>query len=156
MSPTLFDGEWLVSSGNAYAFHWPFLGTSMTSIRIPDRGDVITFYHDSPTSHKPALLIKRVVGLPGDTIVQSRGAFQVNGRPMEVIEDSSNRFISEGHFVRFESLTRAFPRSSRWVVGADEVFVMGDHWDDSWDSRTWGPIPVSRIATKVLSRGYAP
>lgn len=156
MEPTFVDKEWVVSSANAYAWHWPFWGSQATRSRIPQKGDVITFYHDDPNTHAPTLLIKRVLGLPGDVIRQYPGGLSINGVALRPRPAAPDVWWVDGHAVKFASLKRAFRSENTWTVGPDEVFVMGDHWDASWDSRFWGPLPISQIATQVLSQGRWP
>ena len=107
-----------------------------------------------------APFIKRVIGLPGDTITLSDGNVYVNGIELaETYVDSTNNTqplvpVSGGSSNELASgscFTSASPQT-RWTVGPGQVFVMGDHRDVSLDSRAFGPIPQSSIIGRVWLR----
>lgn len=105
----------------------------------PNRGDIVLF--ESPAAAKDPL-IKRVVGLPGETIELRSGTLYVNDEPHEepyLIERHSNgrsygpQKIPEGHF-----------------------FVMGDNRSNSFDSRFFGPVPEEHLIGESLVRFWPP
>jgi signal peptidase I len=120
MQPTLEEGEWL------------FINKAIRYVGSPQRGDVIILKEaDSEHSVHP-FLVKRVVGMPGDTVEVKMGKVYVNEEPIsEIYTDSP----VEG---------RGFPRT---YVEEDHYFVMGDnrHKDASLDSRSFGTVPMSRV-----------
>ncbi len=79
-------------------------------------------------------LIKRVIGLPGETIVIKDGRIQVDGSPIDEPYIGDILMADEGPF----------------VVGADEVFVMGDNRNASFDSRRFGPVPYEDLVGEAF------
>ena len=78
------------------------------------------------------MLIKRVIGLPGETIEIRGGVVAINGKALE--NDFGNAII-DGGIIGSTSL----------LVGEEEYFVLGDNRNDSKDSRSFGAVPVSDI-----------
>lgn len=111
MDNTLFDGEQLLLNPSA-------------EIRS---GDIVVFEYGQ------TYLIKRVVGLPGDTVAVVKGILYVNN----IKYDES--YLSE------ECITRFMDSSFMVTVGGDEYFVMGDNRDNSRDSRSFGCVPRDTI-----------
>lgn len=111
MDNTLFDGEQLLLNPSA-------------DIRS---GDIVVFEYGQ------TYLIKRVVGLPGDTVAVVKGVLYVNN----IKYDES--YLSE------ECITRFMDSSFMVTVGEDEYFVMGDNRDNSRDSRSFGCVPRDTI-----------
>jgi signal peptidase I len=123
MMPTLFDQERLFINQFSYKFGFGDI----------KRGDTVVFW--SPEDHTQSY-IKRVIGLPGDTVAVDSGYVIVNGRklienyvPAEYRDDRSY--------------------SSR-MVPSSEYFVLGDHRSSSNDSRAWGFVPRSFIYGKAV------
>ena len=113
------------------------------------RGDVVVFkYPEDPTRD----FIKRVIGLPGDTIEMRNKKVYVNGAPLSEPyahfiyppeePDSSAPDVSTSR-----DLLRAFPEMK---VPPDNYFMMGDNRDNSEDSRYWGFLPADYIKGKAL------
>ena len=97
----------------------------------PQRGDVIVFHYPIDPSKD---FIKRVIALPGDTIQTTSSEVIVDG---EVLREP---YISEA--ANFGDNT--------WKLGPDQFFVMGDNRDNSFDSRSWGPLDKSYIVGKAI------
>jgi signal peptidase I len=123
MMPTLFDQERLFINQFSYKF-------GLGDIK---RGDTVVFW--SPEDHTQSY-IKRVIGLPGDTVAVDNGYVIVNGKrlvenyvPQEYRDDRSY--------------------ASR-IVPADEYFVLGDHRSSSNDSRAWGFVPKNFIYGRAV------
>ncbi len=95
----------------------------------PQRGDVVVFYLDG----QPKDYIKRVIGLPGETIEVTNGTVYIDGRPLE------ERYI-------LQSGVGALPARQ---LSADEYFVMGDNRGNSQDSRSFGPIHLKNIVGRA-------
>jgi signal peptidase I len=109
------------------------------------RGDVIVF--NPPPNWVQAQgqpYIKRVIGIGGDTVEVRDGQVFVNGAALEE------------PYLFHDAAGVAEPTNggdqSRWVVPADELFVMGDHRQASEDSRVFGPIPVSSVIGRAVVR----
>ena len=146
MSPNLVDREMLLVNRNLY-FHFdlnramdrlPFVERDGERVvypfHPPERGDIIVF--DPPTvSDKP--YIKRVIGLPGETITIENGSVFVNGVRLE------EPYIEDG--ITECSRSKCDPVR----VGEGEVFVLGDNRRNSSDSRIFGAVPVDSIIGKA-------
>jgi len=106
----------------------------------PQRGDVVVFhYPGDPTQD----YIKRVIGLPGDT-VEIRDTFvYVNGKEL------NETYINEPCSVNT-------CRNSSWTLGSDQFFMMGDNRNHSSDSRFFGPVERHFIVGKALIRYWPP
>jgi signal peptidase I len=101
----------------------------------PERGDVMIFvYPDTDKSHPKVDYIKRIIGLPGDTVEVSNGTVYVNSEPLD------EPYIKEHPFNDFA------PR----VVGPNEYFAMGDNRNHSSDSRVWGFVPRKNLEGRAL------
>jgi len=111
----------------------------------PARGDIVIFHSPVPGP----VLIKRVVGMPGDTLSLRDGAVYVNGKR-----------LAEPYVRRVNGRpepTEPFPTGLPWAlqqpytVPADSYFMMGDNRTDSGDSRALGPIARDQF----VGRGFA-
>jgi signal peptidase I len=119
MRPTLMSGEWIVINRLAYRFGQP------------QRGDVVVFL--PPTNAQTDDLIKRVIGLPGETIVIRDGDVLIDGQPLA------------------ETYTKGYTSpDGTWTIGPGQIFVMGDNRQLSLDSRSFGPISLGGVVGKAL------
>lgn len=137
MVPTFENSEYLIVDELSYRFH------------NPARGDVIILKKPREESE---YLIKRVIGLPGDTIIIKNGAIS--------IKDSSH---PEGFTLNEPYILNHSTDNSETTLGNDEYFVMGDNRPVSLDSRFIGPIPKDHIVGRTYLRlfpvtriGYLP
>lgn len=107
------------------------------------RGDVVIFRPPEswPSSSDGTPYIKRVIGLPGETVVIGPEGLTVNG--MQIEEPYVYRDSGSGA----EELTS-------WTLGADEILVFGDHRSNSSDSRAFGPIPTSSVVGRAVIRYF--
>jgi signal peptidase I len=129
MLPRLHDGERIFVNKLIYydEYGWaPKL----------DRGDIVVFWFPDDPSKS---YIKRVIGLPGDTVEVHEGVVRVNGRDIE--EDYLDPSLNLAH--------RSQPPI---YVKPNYYFVMGDNRDNSSDSRLWGLVPKKYIYGKALLR----
>lgn len=119
MEPGLHTGQFVMVNKTAYLFS------------EPQRGDVIVFHNPQNTSQD---YIKRVIGLPGDTIDVDYQRVFVNGKELNETSYISTPFNHQG---------------DHWVVPSGKFFVMGDNRPVSDDSRTWGYVPKDLIVGKA-------
>jgi signal peptidase I, bacterial type len=121
------------------------LGRAVLPVRLIRRGDIVVFkYPDEPDRD----FIKRVIGLPGETIELRNKKVFVNGRPLDepyvhFLTPPSNDYQEVTSYdvrERFGPVT----------VPADQYFVMGDNRDNSQDSRYWGFLPRGHVKGKAL------
>ena len=104
----------------------------------PSRGDVIVL--DSPRQDE--LLIKRVIGLPGETVTVQAGRVSINGTLLE------EPYVRE--FCTYPSC------DGTWELGPDEYFVLGDNRSHSLDSHSFGPVQRSAIKGVARLRYWPP
>ncbi len=161
MQPTLLDGDKVWVNKLAYDVKIPFTEISLAQVDDPERGDIVII--DSKRADKR--LVKRIVGLPGDTIYMQNNTLVINGVPADyevVSRDSNSIIISEAlpnmeHQARLSS--RFVNRSTRsygpTVVPEDQYFVLGDNRDNSADSRVYSFVPreelIGRSSSVVFS-----
>lgn len=109
------------------------------------RGDVVVF--TPPAGYDQGgntPFIKRVIGLPGDTIDVRDGQVLVNGKP---IDEPYTYPGTTPH-----QPTEAPPDRSEWTIRPDELFVLGDHREQSSDSRVFGPIKRDSVIGRAWLR----
>ena len=123
MMPSLFDQERLFINQFSYKFN-------LGDIK---RGDTVVFWYPRETTKS---YIKRVIGLPGDTVAVENGAVIVNGQ--KLVEN----YVPPEY--------RDFQDYPSQVVPAGEYFVLGDHRISSNDSRAWGFVPRRFIYGKAV------
>jgi len=112
-------------------------------LRKPHRGDIVVFNSPPAFGRTRITLIKRIIGLPGDTLKLQDGAVYINGR-----------LLNEPYVRRVNGValpTEPFAGNRGWslaqpfTVPAGHYFVMGDNREQSDDSRDWGPIAKSDL-----------
>lgn len=109
-------------------------------------GDIIVF--DPPpswTAGNGVPFIKRIIGLPGDTVELKDGLVYVNG--IKLVEPYI--FKENGVPVRTDPSAGG---ASQWLVPDGDLLVMGDHRNDSADSRSFGPIEISKVIGRAWLR----
>lgn len=168
MNPTIIEGDRLLVDKHVYGLRIPFTLIHVTRGEDPQRGDVITF--DSPADGK--LLVKRVIGVPGDVIAMSDERLTVNGIPDGYVpgdrRDTRSLLLAtraeqpqawretSGHCLHDILLLPDRPSPSTFgpiLVPPGKYFVLGDNRDNSADSRYIGFVPRRNIlghATEVV------
>lgn len=119
MEPDLHSGQRLIVNKVAY-----YLGD-------PQRGDIIIFR--PPPNPLSTPYIKRIVGLPGETVEVKSGVVYVNGKPLDepYIKEKAN-----------------YSRPAE-KIAADNYYVLGDNRNNTNDSHIWGPVPRENIIGKA-------
>ncbi len=158
MIPTLQVGDFILVNKYDYGLRLPVIGTKVLSVNDPQRGDVMVFKEPKNPNIN---FIKRVIGLPGDTVSYHNKKLTINGKPVpqafvaQLSDDSSfYRLYDETidgrtHQIRKEP---AMPdlKEGVWKVPEGQYFVMGDNRDRSNDSRYWGYVPEHNIVGKAV------
>ena len=130
MSPTFSSNDFLVVDEMSY------------ELRAPARGDVIIFHYPLDPS---TFFIKRLIGLPGDTVIVNNGSIFVKTANNKTLHLLTEPYVSIGS-----------PKiqTSTTTLSDEEYFVLGDNRNSSFDSRVWGPVPRRYIVGKALVRLY--
>jgi signal peptidase I len=126
MHPTFENGQYLIVDELTYHFE------------APKRGDVIVFRYPGDPS---VFYIKRIIGLPGETVSISHGQVTVTKA------DGSTIALQEPYVVAEDA---SYSEDSK--LAANQYFVMGDNRPNSSDSRVWGPLPRNDIMGRVFLR----
>jgi signal peptidase I len=113
MEPSLHSGEFVIVNRLAYRFG------------EPEYGDVVVFHFPGDPDQE---YIKRIIGLPGDSVKVQDGVVQINDQVID------------------EPYIAASPRyQGNWTVPADHIFVLGDNRNNSSDSHNFGPVPMVNV-----------
>ena len=157
MLPTLLDGDKVWVNKLAYDVKIPFTEISLTKLADPKQGDIVIV--DSKMANKR--LIKRIIGVPQDTIYMQNNALVINGVAIDydILSSKNNSTIIKEHLphrTHQARLSQRFlNRNSRSygpvIVPADEYFVLGDNRDNSADSRIYSFIPRGEIIGRSSS-----
>lgn len=155
MENTLLIGDLLVVNRAATGSRVPGTQIRIPGYSKPKRGDVLVF---DPHHEEDMKLIKRLMGLPGDTLEMRAKQLFVNGEALEepyvqhtrgLARASDPAMAWQGGFL-LPGMNRAEYRPTRddWgplIVPEGYYFMMGDNRDESYDSRFWGPLATWRI-----------
>ncbi|MBF0209122.1 MAG: signal peptidase I [Oligoflexia bacterium] len=164
MIPTIHIGDHLLVNKVAYDIKLPFTDIVLVDTGTPERGEIIVFKYPKDPSVN---YVKRLIGLPGDTIEILNGFLKINGKTTlvrseyfqenlerlyhETSEFSYNEKIEGREFnvQRIPNLTRE--HYMKFVVPKDMYFFMGDNRDNSRDSREWGFVPREHLKGRVAN-----
>ncbi len=164
MIPTLLIGDFIVVNKFSYGLRLPVFNTKVVEIGDPKRGDVVVFrFPDDPSVN----YIKRVIGLPGDTVTYRDKQLFINGETMahaggapylsSEVKCSTPRsdavryredLGSKRHDILIHESRRG--RNGQWVVPEGHYFMMGDNRDRSNDSREWGFVPERNLVGRAV------
>jgi signal peptidase I len=177
MIPTLLVGDLILVNKFTYGLRLPVLNIKITDGTPPQRGDVMVFRYPP----KPSLdYIKRVVGVPGDTVAYLNKRLTINGKPIETkalpefFDEDAMRYFKQFEETLGDKPHRLLNDDERpaFVPGADpfegkagcsytiegvtckipegNYFMMGDNRDNSLDSRYWGFVPEKNIVGRAF------
>jgi signal peptidase I len=191
MKPTLNPADRILASFISFGPRVPFTSIRLPGIDKPTRGDLVvvqppffsdqapftrifepfvgffsfqkaTLYRDFGGGRAQGYIVKRIIGIPGDTL-------RISGFLASIKPRGAAQYVSETDLIAtpYTSLTNMDAKN--WVstlpfsgntdemsLRDDEYFVLGDNRPDSSDSRSWGPVPVSRILAKIIFRYWPP
>jgi signal peptidase I len=164
MIPTLLIGDFIVVNKFTYGLRLPVVNTKIVPIGDPERGDVVVFRF--PVDPK-VNFIKRLVGLPGDTISYRDKQLFVNGELVSTIEKGryassdvkcttprsdairlTETLGSVSHDILIHEGSGS--RDGQWLVPEGHYFVMGDNRDRSNDGREWGFVPQENLMGRAI------
>jgi signal peptidase I len=129
MSPSFESGDYLIVDEISYR------------ISEPQRGDVVVFKYPKNTTQR---FIKRIIGLPGETVVIKSGN-------VTVVKKTGEEVILDEQYLPEDLKTYG---DTSTTLKADEYFVLGDNRMYSYDSRSWGIVPKANIIGKAFLRLY--
>jgi signal peptidase I len=166
MERTLLVGDFLLVNKLVYGAEVPFTGVRLPPLRVPRYGDVVVFQWPQDPSKN---FVKRLVGLPGDTLAMQDGELIRNGRRVleEYVRHTEPGVDPAGeefrwqrdHLVRTAEASVAYhPSRNNWgplVVPTRHYFMLGDNRDNSLDSRYWGFVPDSLVRGRPLVVYYS-
>jgi len=161
MLPTLHIGDFILVNKFSYGIRLPVINKKIIEIGDPERGDVVVFrYPNNPKLD----YIKRIVGLPGDTVGYFNKIIYINGE--EVPNQFKEKSIDLLTLVPIKSELRVETLGEHQhellvdlshnklegeiVVPKGEYFVMGDNRDNSQDSRVWGTVPEQNLVGEAF------
>lgn len=166
MNPTIVQGDRVFVNKLAYDLKVPFTRWHLAQWSNPKRGDIVVFI--SPADG--VRLVKRVVGLPGDTIEMVQDSLLINGRPLEYEalpsdigrdvppdKDGLREYAEEksggmpSHPVTILPQRMALRTFGPVTVPAGKYFMMGDNRDNSNDSRFWGTLDRNQIVGRATA-----
>lgn len=134
MEDTLLIGDRILVAKFIYGIKIPFTNTRILDFNKPKIGDIFVFM-PPPTAGKNQNFIKRIVGVPGDTIEIRNGDLYRNGA-LVTGETYVKRYLDSPQSPQF---------MPKVTVPENHVFAMGDNRDRSSDSRVWGFVPYDNI-----------
>ncbi|MCK9429991.1 MAG: signal peptidase I [Candidatus Omnitrophica bacterium] len=138
MRMTLQEGDLIFVNKFIYGAKVPLTNFYLPALRQPKRGDVIVFVYPED---KKKDFIKRLVGLPGETVEIKGGSIYINDQPANDPIFKQIYYYNRGEFSA---------EGQKIVVPADSYFVLGDNSVTSKDSRYWGFVPKESILGKAL------
>jgi len=158
MVPTLQVGDYILVNKFTYGIRLPVTRTKVVDLNEPQRGDVMVFF---PPHMNDTYYIKRVVGLPGDTVSYRNKRLFVNNEPVSredlaVVPGPGARYrlgieqLGEANHLMQVDDARV-PRNFTVVVKPGHYFMMGDNRDNSSDSRIWGQVPEKDIVGRAFA-----
>ena len=163
MIPTLEVGDFILVNKYAYGVRLPVIGTKIVDVAEPKRGDVMVFI----PPHVDSYYIKRVIGMPGDTIRYEDKRLFINGELISeelvddiVIDTNLGDLAGTLHIETIngvehatQHITAVSRQRSRttWVIPNGNYFMMGDNRDNSSDSREWGTVSEKDIVGRAIA-----
>jgi signal peptidase I len=178
MIPTLLVGDWLFVNKLAYGPTIPFTNKHLPGYTNPKHNDVVVFVSPNQPDEAQAgrdptpTLVKRLIGMPGDTLYMRNGLLHLNGiqqRQGRAAEanpkgdpNSIDPLFSWQHTIEIKNSRfgppPAQPTHDNWgplVIPANHYFMMGDNRYCSKDSRYWGLVPRNNVRGRPLFVYYS-
>jgi signal peptidase I len=175
MIPTLLIGDWLFVNKLAYGPTIPFTNTHLPGYTSPTHGDVVVFESPYQADNAPdftPILVKRLIGMPGDTLYMRQGQLYLNGIAQRQGFAAASNYVGDNssvapnfdwqHSIELKN-TRfgaapAQPTLGNWgplLIPKEHYFMMGDNRYCSKDSRYWGVVPKANVRGRPLFVYYS-
>ena len=163
MKPTILEGDRVLVNKLAYDLKVPFTTRHIAEWSNPQRGDIVVFFPPKDGTR----LVKRVIGLPGDTVEMRSEHLFINGQPVDYTASDSKLpgQLADAERARGVFATEQLPAHAHAVmaingvsamrtfepvrVPAGHYFMMGDNRDDSFDSRYFGTVARNEIVGRT-------
>jgi signal peptidase I len=161
LEPTVMPGDYLFVTQYSYGLRTPVWHQLLMPVSSPKRGDIIVLR--SPV-HPDILLVKRLIGLPGDDISYIDKVLYINGKKMQqtfvknsfdvepgdniAVKEMSENLSGKVHNILINPNRRA-QSFYHLHVPKGQYFMMGDNRDNSDDSRSWGFVPAKNLEGKA-------
>jgi len=154
MENTLLVGDVLFVNKALYGAELPIIGTKLPAIRDPRRSDIVIF---ESVEERGLTVVKRVIGMPGDTLAMKGNVLLVNGVEVDepyviradTLDYSDPKMMWQAaRLVGDVDRSQYHPSLKNWgpiVVPADSFLVLGDNRDASYDGRYWGFLGRDRV-----------
>jgi signal peptidase I len=178
MIPTLLVGDWLFVNKLAYGPTIPFTNKHLPGYTNPKHSDVVVFVSpyqadEAESGRDPTpTLVKRLIGMPGDTLYMRNGLLHLNGIPQRQGRGAEGNpkgdpnaidpLFTWQHSAEIKSSRfgppPAQPTHDNWgplLIPADHYFMMGDNRYCSKDSRYWGLVPKANVRGRPLFVYYS-
>lgn len=160
-APTILLGDTFIVNRAAYDLRVPYSRITLFHTGSPRRGDIV----QAQLPANIGLGIKRVIGLPGETIEVRENRVIINGRPLPIQPLNGADFawvpaahgmgsaivVEDGHWAAYTTGKSVYRNCSPVKLRPGEYFLMGDNRDNSFDSRAFGPVAQERILGKAIA-----
>jgi signal peptidase I len=165
MQPTILVGDRVLVNKLAYDLKVPFTTRHIAEWSNPQRGDIVVFFSPKDGTR----LVKRVIGLPGDTIELRNDQLVINGQPVDytTLEPKISEQLPNSERAHSVFATEQLPARPHAVMAINGIpakrtfgpvqvpdghyFMMGDNRDNSFDSRYFGTVDRSQIVGRASS-----
>ncbi|MFN7141923.1 MAG: signal peptidase I [Limisphaerales bacterium] len=169
MKPTILEGDRVVVNKLAYDFKVPFTTRQIANWGDPGRGDIVVFFSPADGTR----MVKRIIGLPGDTIAMQDNILYVNGARMtyEPLDAGVINQIDTKERAAYEYAAEKLPGKTHPVMATPSLqamrtfgpihvpegsyFMLGDNRDNSLDSRYFGAVPRKQIIGRAHSVAFS-
>ncbi|MFH1441299.1 MAG: signal peptidase I [Candidatus Omnitrophota bacterium] len=138
MRMTLIEGDVILVNKFLYGAKIPWTDLRLPAVRQPQRGDVIVFIYPED---KKKDFIKRLIGLPGETVEIKNGTIYINDKPLLNPIFNQRYYYNRGDYGG---------ESEKIKVPKNSYFVLGDNSASSQDSRYWGFVPEKNVLGKAI------
>ena len=164
MEPTLLVGDYVFANRAAMGSRIPFTALRIPGYAEPQRGDILVF---DPPHDATLTLVKRLIGMPGDTLEMRDKVLYRNGEAQDEPYMQHTGVEPDFHSASMlwqRDILLARPRNGylptrdTWgplVVPPGRYFMLGDHRDESLDSRMWGTLERWRLEGQVVLRFFS-
>ncbi|HBO5516270.1 TPA: signal peptidase I [Pseudomonas aeruginosa] len=163
MNPTIQEGDFIFVNKLAYGARIPFTDIPLLSGKPPVRGDVVVFIKAADDTR----MVKRLIGVPGDTVQLKDNVLWLNGTPAQyfLIESTGDKFIVREQIDALDHDMQMLVRAKStkastdpMVVPAGKYLVMGDNRDNSFDSRFFGFVDQANLVgrAEVILASFSP